>query len=142
MARLEMEGFADLDAVFARISEFPDDVKGKALNAMGSVAAAQIKRSGESMQVRDQESSEHILDKITMTKPKTDPNGGYLDINFSGSRTRSGKRTRNAEIAFVNEYGKRSQQARPFIGTAMSQQAQKIAEPGAEILWDYIEKNF
>ena len=68
--------------------------------------------------------------------------GGYADVTFSGSRTRSGKSTRNAEIAFINEYGKRSQQARPFVGQAMEQNADAIANAGAEVLLEWTEKEF
>lgn len=142
MARLELEGFAELDSAFAHIANIPKPVKEKALQAMANVAAPQIKRSGESMGVRDRESSEHILDSIKLNKPTTNDDGGHLDITFTGRRTRGNTTTRNAEIAFVNEYGKRNQQARPFIGTAMNQYAAKIAEAGADILWDYIEREF
>lgn len=142
MARLELEGFAELDSAFAHIAQIPGPVKEKALQAMANVAAPQIRRSGESMGVRDPEGQVHILDVIKIGKPQTDESGGYLDINFSGTRTRGNTKTRNAEIAFVNEYGKRGQQDRPFIGTAMNQNAEKIAEAGADILWDYIERTF
>ncbi len=142
MAKLELEGFSDLDSAFAHIAQIPGPVKEKALQAMANVAAPQIKRSGESMGVREPEGQVHILDVIKLSKPKTNDSGGYLDINFSGTRTRGNTKTRNAEIAFVNEYGKRGQEARPFIGTAMNQYAEKIAEAGADVLWDYIEREF
>lgn len=142
MARLELEGFEEFDKVFSPIAQIPDPVKAKALEAMAKVASPQIKRSGESMGVRDPDSQVHILDQLKLSKPKTDDSGGYLDINFSGTRTRGNTKTRNAEIAYVNEYGKRGQQARPFIGTAMTQFADKIAEAGADVLWDYIEREF
>lgn len=142
MAKLELEGFAELDGVFDHLAQVPKPVKEQALKAMADVAAPQIKRSGEAMGVRDDESSAHILDNIKLAKPKTDDSGGYLDINFTGTRTRGRTKTRNAEIAFVNEYGKRNQRARPFIGTAMEQHADKIAAAGADVLWDYIERTF
>jgi len=142
MARLEIDDFKDLDEAFKRIAEMPDAVKDKALKAMADVAAPEIKSTGESMGVRDRESSTHILDSIKLSKPKTTASGGYMDINFSGNRTRNGITTRNDEIAYVNEYGRNDQDARPFIGTAMNKAADKIAEAGAKVLWDYIEKNF
>lgn len=142
MARLDFKDFEDLDAVFSHLAEIPASVKKDALKAMGTIAAAQIKRSGESMGVRDPDSDVHILDTIKMNKPSTTKSGGYLDITFQGKRTRSGRQTRNAEIAFVNEYGKRKQKARPFTGAAMEQSADKIANAGAEILWDHVEQEF
>ena len=142
MAKLELDGFDDLLDAFARIGEVPDEVLDKTLTAMEKVAAEKIKASGESFGIRDQESDVHVLDKIKMNRPKRTATGGYADVTFSGSRTRSGKSTRNAEIAFINEYGKRSQQARPFVGQAMEQNADAIAIAGAEVLLEWTEKEF
>lgn len=142
MGRLELQGFDDLSDAFNRISDIPKAVTEDALKAMASVAAARIRATGESMGVRDPESSVHILDKIKQAKPKLNASGGYADITFSGTRTRNGRKTRNAEIAFVNEYGKRGQQARPFIGTAMARGEAAISAAGEEIVGDWIEKEF
>lgn len=142
MAKLQFQGFEDLDDAFNRISDIPQAVTEDALKAMASVAAARIRATGESMGVRDPESSVHILDKIKQTKPKLSASGGYADITFSGTRTRNGRKTRNAEIAFVNEYGKRGQPARPFIGTAMARGEAAISAAGEEIVGGWIEKEF
>lgn len=142
MARLEIQGMDELNAALKRIGEVPPEVKTSALGSMADIAAAAIKRSGESMGVRDPESSVHILDKISRSKAKITQAGGYQDITFSGSRTRGKTKTRNAEIAFVNEYGKRGQPARPFIGQAMTQNEEKIAAAGGDVLGDWIEHEF
>ena len=142
MATLELEGFEDLEDAFRRISEIPFRVTGEALDGMAEVAEAKIKTSGESMGVRDPESDVHILDKIKRNKAKQTQSGGYETITFSGSRTRSGKETRNAAIAFINEYGKRGQRARPFIGTAMKQNEDAILAPAEKIIGDWIETTF
>lgn len=142
MATLKIEGMEDLNAALKRIGEVPPEVKASALGSMANIAAAAIKRSGESMGVRDPESSVHILDKISRSKAKITQAGGYQDITFSGTRTRGKTKTRNAEIAFVNEYGKRGQPARPFIGQAMTQNEEKIAAAGGDVLGDWIENEF
>lgn len=142
MASLELTGFDDLEAALRRISEIPWPVTESALDAMAEVALPEIKSKGEAMGVRDPESNVHILDQLKRKKAKQDKSGGHEDITFSGSRQRGGSRTRNAEIAFINEYGKRGQAARPFIGQAMTQNAEKITEPAERILGDWIENNF
>ena len=142
MATLELEGFESLEDAFRRISEIPFDVTAEALDDMAAVAMKKIKAQGETMGVRDPESDVHILDKIRAGEPKQTESGGYESITFSGSRTRGGTRTRNAEIAFVNEYGKRGQQARPFIGTAMTQNEDAILEPAEKVIGSWIETNF
>ena len=142
MASFEVYGFDSLEAAFRRIAEIPFDVTAKALDGMAEVAAEAIRTTGETMGVRDPESDVHILDKIKRGKAKQTPEGGFETISFSGSRTRGKTRTRNAEIAFVNEYGKRGQAARPFIGTAMSREEEKIQEPAEKVIGDWIEKEF
>ena len=142
MASLELLGFEDLDDAFKRIGDFPEDVKIDALDAMAQVAAERIKQTGEAMGVRDPESTVHILDKVTRNKAKMSWSGGYEDITSAGTRTRGNTRTRNAEIAFINEYGRRKEEARPFILKAMTQYEEQIAAPGEKIVGDWIEKEF
>lgn len=142
MATLELLGFEDLNDAFKRISDIPAEITTAALDAMADVAADKIRASGEAMGVRDPESSVHILDKIVTRKAKLTTWGGSEDISFSGTRLRGKTRTRNAEIAFVNEYGKRGQPARPFIGKAMTQNEDQISAPAEKIVGDWIEKEF
>ena len=140
MAELILDGLNAVDEMFAELSEIPWDVTSEALDAMASVAERKVRSSGESMGVRDPESRVHILDKITHTKPKKTDSGGRSDVTFSGTRTRGRTRTRNAEIAFINEYGKRGQQARPFIRQAAEQGGDEITAPGEKIIGDWFEK--
>lgn len=142
MATLELEGFTGLEDAFRRIADLPWSVTEEALGQMAAVAAAEIRSTGESMGVRDPESDVHILDKIKPAKAKKTETGGEQRITFSGTRTRHKTRTRNAEIAFINEYGKRGQKARPFIGTAMTQNEDKINAPAETVIGDWIESNF
>lgn len=142
MASLEISGLDDLTEAFGRISDIPDAVAQEALGKMAELAAVKIKAQGETMGVRDPHSDVHILDNIKPTKAKKGKDGWYEDITFAGSRTRNGIRTRNAEIAFVQEYGKRSQQARPFVGTAMEANADRITEVGWGLVGDWMETEF
>lgn len=142
MPTLELDGFAELAEAFRRAGNVPESVTDDALKAMSAVAAAKIRSTGAAMDVRDPESDIHILDTIKVLKPKTGSDGRYVDITFSGSRTRGKTKTRNAEIAFVNEYGKHGQPARPFVGTAMEKNADAIADAGGKVLGDWLDKTF
>ena len=142
MALFSVSGMDELQAAFGRIGEIPWNVTEDALNGMAEVAAAKVKAQGEAMGVRDPESDVHILDTIKPVKAKKDDDGGHQDITFAGKRTRHGKQTRNAEIAFINEFGKDGQPARPFIGTGMARNEEAIVDPGAKILGDWIENEF
>lgn len=143
MASLELYGFEDLQDALERIGDIPFDVTAEALDGMADVAMDRIKSTGESMGVRDPDSSVHILDKIKKaSKAKKTDSGGYLNISFSGTRKRGKTTTRNAEIAFVNEYGQQGQPARPFIGTAMSRNEDEITAPAEKVIGDWIESEF
>lgn len=139
---LDISGFDELNAVFTRMKDVPDSVMEESLEAMSKTALPLIKAKGEAMGVRDPESNVHILDTLKETKFVKTENGGHIDLQFSGTRTRNGKKTRNAEIAFINEYGKRSQAARPFMGTAIAENEDKIANAGIKVLGDWLEKTF
>lgn len=140
MAVIEFEGVDALADMFKDLAKVPDDVLKEAVGAMAEEGKRAVRSTGAAMGVRDPESRVHILDKITATKPKTTADGAVSRVTFSGTRRRGNTDTRNAEIAFVNEYGKSGQQARPFIRQAAEQYADQIAEPGARIIGDWFEK--
>ena len=142
MADFEITGLDELIKALGGIGNIPTGVKTKMLEAMSKKAAERIKSQGETMRVRDMESSEHILDEIGVISPKLTESGGYADITFNGSRRRGNTTTRNAAIAYINEFGKSSQPARPFVGTAMLKNADEITATGADIIGDWIENEY
>ena len=142
MANLTFYGTSELTDAFNRIHNIPWPVTEEALDGMAQIAATEIKNTGEYMGVRDENSDVHILDHITTKKAKQTDDGGYEKITFDGTRQRGKTTTRNAEIAFVNEYGKRGQDARPFMKTALTQNEAMISAPGEKIIGDWIENEF
>jgi hypothetical protein len=142
MATVTLEGFTELDAMFKKLGDVPWDVTKAALDQMGEAGEDAVRRTGRSMGVRDPESGVHILDKVTHTKPKQTDDGGFCKVTFSGSRRRGNTTTRNSEIAFINEYGKENQPARPFIRQAGAQYGDQISAPGAKIVGDWMVKTF
>jgi hypothetical protein len=105
-------------------------------------AVEEIRDTGLTMGVRDEDSDVHILDHIITKRAKKTDDGGRKRISFDGTRRRGNTDTRNGEIAFVNEYGKRGQPARPFMRTALEQNAELISEPGEKIIGDWIENEY
>mgnify|MGYP007111761924 CR=1 FL=1 len=82
MAQIRLDGLDAVDAMFKDIGEIPFDVTAEALDAMATVAEKKVRASGEAMGVRGPESSVHILDKITHTKPKKTDSGGFKKEGF------------------------------------------------------------
>lgn len=128
--------------MFNKLGEVPWDVTKQALDQMAEVGENAVRRTGQSMGVRDPKSGVHILDKITHTKPKQTDGGGYCEVTFSGSRRRGNTTTRNSEIAFINEYGKEGQTARPFIRQAGEQYGDQISAPGEKIIGSWMVETF
>ena len=142
MANLTFTGSSELNDAFTRISEIPWPVTEQALDGMAKVAAAEIKSTGEYMGVRDENSDVHILDHIVTKKAKKTDDGGREKISFDGTRRRHNTSTRNAEIAFIQEYGKRGQDARPFMKTALEKNEALISEPAMKIVGEWIENEY
>lgn len=142
MARVSIDGFSEVDAMFSKLGNVPWDITQQALNQMAETGEGAVRRTGQSMGVRDPESSVHILDKITHTKPRKTDSGGYCEVTFSGSRRRGKTTTRNSEIAFINEYGKEGQTARPFIRQAGEQYGDQISDQGEKVIGDWMVETF
>ena len=144
MSEIILTGFDELQDAFKAIREIPFSVTRQALDGMADVAEIKIKASGESMGVRDPESSVHILDNISHSRPKQTDSGGKAFITFLGSRRRGNTTTRNAAIAYINEYGAphRGISARPFISTGMARNEKEITAPAEEIIGGWIENTY
>lgn len=142
MALVSVHGFTEIDAIFQKLGDVPWDVTQDSLNRMASVGEDAVRRTGLAMNVLDPTTPENILDKVTHTKPKQTEDGGVCKVTFSGSRRRGNTTTRNAEIAFLNEYGTDHQEARPFIRQAAEQYGDEISAPGAQLVGDWMEQTF
>lgn len=128
---------------FAEIAQIPRNVKADMLSAEGEIVrkaqmdvanAAGLRKTGQ------------MIDSSTAEKPSVNGAGGSVVVTFEGNRTRGGKRrrkgkattakvTRNAEIAYLNNYGvKGKNRATHFIDRANEQSADAVAQAGADIL--------
>lgn len=106
-------GVDALAKVLNDIANIPQDVQGEIVDAMADVVKdAQVFTAGTMLQGPYYQGD--VAASVTKSRIKKRKSGPYVDIEFKG--TAHGNRL--AEIAFINEYGKKSQPARPFIKTA------------------------
>lgn len=106
-------GVDALANVLKEIANIPQQVQGEIVDAMADVIKdAQVYTAGTMLQGPYNEGG--VASSITKSRIKKRKSGPYVDIEFKGEQHGN----RLAEIAFVNEYGKKSQPARPFIKTA------------------------
>ena len=103
------------------------------LNAGADILVKAQKAEMESMKIRQQKNGGDTIKSIKASKIKKDKDGNsYIDVSPQGKNRRGG---RNADVAFVNEYGKSNQDARPWMRTANAKCSDEITEKEKEI-WD------
>lgn len=118
MAQFKVDGVFDFEKLL-NASVIPD----AALYAAGDVVVKAQRKTAASM-LNKGYSTGLVAKTISKGKVSSGKDGKSIYITVKGSRTRGKMKkhtTRNAEIAFVNEYGKRGQPPRPFIQTANEQ---------------------
>lgn len=133
MAGFSFGGVDDLMLSLEEVAQIPEDVQIEMLQAQAEVLADAQRQYGKLYRVQD---TGVMLSKIKPGRPKLRKGVPVIYVTPSGSRLRgkkNPKRVRNAEIAFINEYGKKGQKARPFIRAANEASAEATTRAGLEV---------
>lgn len=130
MAEIGFSGLDELMLSMEEISEIPDEVQDAMLNAQADVVTAAQKARARAYGVQD---TGLVISSIKKGKPKRKKGVRVIYITPSGTRRRGKQTVRNAEIAFINEYGDRRQRARPFIRDANEACAEATTQAGFEV---------
>lgn len=110
---LKTVGVDALARVLNDIANIPESVQGEIVDAMADVVKdAQVFTAAKMLVGPYNEGA--VASAIKKSRLKKRKTGVYIDIEYKGEQ----HGTRLAEIAFLNEYGKKKQPARPFIRTA------------------------
>lgn len=124
MAILTFSGLDAELALMSRLEKLPEEVQIEILNAQAQIVYDEIRRKGIAYRVKD---TGMTLKALKQNKAKRDKNGDLVKfVTFKG-KTQKG--IRYAEIAFVNNYGRQGQAARPFVTEA----AEAAAKPAFEV---------
>lgn len=140
MGGISVSGLDGLMDDLAELARLPDGVVDDILNAEADVIA-DAQQSEIQRQWRGPYSLGISARAIKKGKVKKNRDGRSLSIYPQGTRKRGGKSTRNAEIAFINEYGApgRGIAARPAIGTATAKNEQAAVEAGERAYHAYLD---
>lgn len=130
MAEFGVTGLEDLLLSMQEVAQIPDDVIDEILNAQADVTVEAQKAAGRQMGVED---TGITLRKLKKGKVKIRKGQRVIYITPTGTRQRGKTKTRNAEIAFVNEYGKKGQKARPFIKLGNEKSAEEATAAGFRV---------
>ena len=118
MAEFSCNGLDDLMLSLQEIAEIPEEVQDEMLQAGAEVVAQAQREKIKAYGIYDGRSPKHVADSIKPGKVKLKKGQRVIYVSPTGSRRRGKSATRNAEILFVNEYGKRCQKARPAVRDA------------------------
>ena len=118
MAELTCYGLDGLMLSLKEIEEIPAEVQDEMLLAGAEVVAKAQREKVMDYGIYDGSSPKHVADSIKPGKVKLKKGQRIIYVSPTGSRRRGKTVTRNAEILFVNEYGKKRQKARPAVRDA------------------------
>lgn len=140
MGRLTVNGLDALSDDFAALARLPDSVIDGILDAEADVILPAQRAEIEKQWNGPKNLSTGMSAKsIKKGKVKKDRDGRSLSIYPKGTRKRGGQTTRNAEIAFINEYGKRGQPARPAISTANMKKEKEATDAGERVYNQFLD---
>ena len=106
-------GLEGLQRALKDLENVPVEVQKDMVDAMADVVVdAQVYTAGTMLTGPYYKGA--VARSVFKSKPRMRKSGPYVTISFKGMQHGN----RLAEIAFVNEYGKKSQKARPFIKKA------------------------
>lgn len=144
MAQMRIAELEGLMSDLADLAALPEDVIFDILSAEADVAVR-----AEREEIERQWSGRHSVGISAKSIKKDRKLRGlgdgriyhYINVYPSGERKRNGKSVRNAEIAFINEFGApgRGIAARPAIATAIGKAQEEIFMAGEEAYDAYLD---
>lgn len=140
MAFLEVNGMDALMEDHAELLGFPYEVAEDILNAEADVIV-QAQREEIRRQWSGPYSEGISAESVKKTAVQIKKDGYCIYVYPQGERKRGRKKTRNGEIAFINEYGVpgRGIAARPAIAAANAKAEQTAAEAGERAFNAYLD---
>lgn len=136
MAELSTSGLEELFSDLESIIELPDEVALEMLIAEAEVVAAAQEAEAKAMGVYD---TGITANAITHGKKLIRKDGVKCLYVYQNGTRRDGNKRRIAEVAYVNEYGKENQQARPFVRTANEKSADAAIDAAAQVYDKYLK---
>lgn len=136
MAELSTSGLEELLSDMEAIAEIPDATILEMLTAEAEVIAPAQAAEARAMGVVD---TGITARSITFDKKlKKTKDGKAIYVYPQGSRSDGGRR-RVAEVAFINEFGKEGQPARPFINTANARKGDEALQAAAQVYDNFLK---
>ena len=133
MAGFSVDGLDNLMLSLAEVAEIPGDIQDNMLNAQADIVVRAQKSKGSAYGV-------HLtgvtLGAIKKGKPKKSKDGRSVLVRLTGKNADGNA---NTEVAFLNEFGKKNQRARPFIKDANESSAEETTAAGFRIYDEWLK---
>lgn len=133
MATMTTTGLDEYALSFEELATLPDTVLKAMLQAEGEVIKRAQASTAASM-LQGPYYAGGVVSGIRLGKYKRNAGNATMYVTFEGSQHGN----RIAEIAFINEFGKHGQPARPFIQTANERYAGEAVDAAAKIYDQYL----
>jgi hypothetical protein len=140
MGSLKSNGIDSLSLDLSELAYLPDRVVADMLHAEADVILS-AQRSEIESRWKGPYSLGISAKSIRKGSVKKGKDGYSISIYPQGSRKRGKKTVRNAEIAFINEYGapKRNIRARPALKSAIARKEDEAAAAGEKVYQAYLD---
>lgn len=140
MGSLKTDGIDSLSLDLSELAYLPDRVVADMLQAEADVILS-AQRSEIESRWKGPYSLGISAKSIRKGSVKKGKDGYSISIYPQGSRKRGKKTVRNAEIAFINEYGapKRNIRARPALKSAIARKEDEAAAAGENVYQAYLD---
>ncbi|MDE6880185.1 MAG: hypothetical protein K2P20_02380 [Oscillospiraceae bacterium] len=140
MGSLKTDGIDSLSLDLSELAYLPDRVVADMLQAEADVILS-AQRSEIESRWKGPYSLGISAKSIRKGSVKKGKDGYSISIYPQGSRKRGKKTVRNAEIAFINEYGapKRNIRARPALKSAIARKEDEAAAAGKKVYQAYLD---
>ena len=135
MGTMSVSGLDDLIGDLDELARLPDSVTDQMLNAEADVIEA-AQRSEASRMWKGPYYTGTTAASIKKGKIKRTGLDKSITVAPQGHNKRG---TRNAEVAFVNEFGKRGQPGRPALKTANERKEQEAVAAGEKVYHAYLD---
>lgn len=132
---MTVEGFDRFTASLDQLAAMPESVTAEMLTAGGDVIRDAHKAKLEEYGAVD---TGQLAASIKTGRPNV--KGGYVEIRPTGTRRRGNKVTRNEEIGYITEYGKKGEPARPWMREGNVDSEDKAVDAAGKVFDEFLDK--
>ena len=129
----KVNGIDGFSLSLKELAEMPNEVYDEILLAGAKVVARAQKQKILAYGIYDRDSTQHVANTVKAGKVKLKKGERVVYVYPDGKRKRGNKETRNAEILFINEFGKSGQAARPAVADANEACAEAMTQAEFEV---------